>query len=77
MAELCAEFSDDVDFGVEDVVGEFGGVDGVAEVTAREGMLVEEDGVVALLGEVIGGGQTGGSAADDGDGFGGVRAAGR
>ena len=65
--ELHAQVLDDLDFGLDDVPGQTVGRYAHREHAAENGKLFENRNSVALDGEKIGGGQSAGPGADDGD----------
>ena len=67
VAELGAHQADDLDLGLNDILLQLKAGDTVGEHAARALVLLEHDGLVALLGQVEGTGQAGRTGTDDGD----------
>ncbi len=66
---LGTQAGDEVNFGVEDLGGEFAGFQAVTERAAGQRVRVEDGAGVAELEQFPGAGQTGRAGADDGDAF--------
>ena len=67
VAELGAHQADDLDLGLDNILLQLKAGNAVGEHAARALVLLEHDGLVALLGQVEGAGQTSRTGADDGD----------
>ena len=67
IAELGAHQANDLDLGLDDIFLQLKAGDTVGEHAARAFVLLEHDGLVALLGQVEGAGQAGRTGTDDGD----------
>ena len=67
VAELGAHQANDLNLGLDDIFLQLKAGDAVGEHAARALVLLEHDGLVALLGQVEGAGQAGRTGTDDGD----------
>ena len=67
IAELGTHQANDLDLGLDNILLQLKAGNAVGKHAARVLVLLEHDGLVALLGQIEGAGQTGRTGADDGD----------